>query len=138
MAGHKLMRKLPKRASESGHTPSQERLAKPTAFQGVGAGQPTARWKVIVPSAVQTTTGPQLLEFGATAVEGAEGEDLPLIYGLDGMEKKNGAHAWPGQLLGVKQQANRAQLHTRDGSTAKGHAFNIEATVLQYWAMPSL
>ena len=61
---------------------------KPLAFQGVGSGQPTARWKVTVPSAVQTTAGPQLM-VGAPAVEGADGEDLPLLYGLDGMERKN-------------------------------------------------
>ena len=29
------------------------------------------------------------MEFGAPAVEGTDGEELPLLYGLDGMEKKN-------------------------------------------------
>ena len=88
MAGYKLIRQLSKMANDQGHKPKQEKLHQPLAFQGVGAGQPTARWKVTVPSAVQTTDGTQLMEFGAPAVEGAEGEDLPLLYGLDGMEKK--------------------------------------------------
>ena len=29
------------------------------------------------------------MEFGAPAVEGADVEDLPLLYGLDGMERNN-------------------------------------------------
>ena len=83
------MRQLAKKTSEGGYEPSQEQPAKPTELQGVGTGQPTPRWKVTVPSAVQTTEEPQLMDFGAPVVEEAEGEDLPLLYGLDGMEKRN-------------------------------------------------
>ncbi len=89
MAGHKPMRQLAKKASEHGYAPTQERQAKPLAFQGIGSGQLTARWSATVPSAVQTSVGPQLMDFEAPIVEGAEGEDQPLIYGLDGMEKNN-------------------------------------------------
>ena len=83
------MRQLAKKAKKQGHEPSQEHMATPISFQGVGAGQPTARWKVTVHCAVQTTDGPQLMDFGVFAVEGADGEDLPLLYGLDGVAMKN-------------------------------------------------
>ena len=75
MTGPNMMRKLAKRASESGHAPTQERLANTLAFQGVGVGQPTARWNVTVPSAVQTSNGPQLVDYSALVVEGDGGEE---------------------------------------------------------------
>ena len=64
----------------SGYTPTQEKLAKPLAVQGVGHGSQSCTWQTIIPAAVAHEDGTySLTRYTSPCVPGS---DLPALLGL--------------------------------------------------------
>ena len=64
----------------NGYTPSQEKLAKPLAVQGVGHGSQQCTWQTIIPAAVAHEDGKySLTRYTSPCVPGS---DLPALLGL--------------------------------------------------------
>ena len=86
MAGDNLVKKLAELAVRVGLRVGQEKLQKPMHFQGVGSGSPSANWKTKIPCAIPCTDKTRLMDFTSPCVDGC-GESLPILYGLDNMER---------------------------------------------------
>ena len=86
MAGKKAIKKLAEVATKFGIKVAGQKLDKPMHFQGVGKGSPSADSKIQIPCAVPCTDKTRLMEFTSPIV-GGSGEGLPILYGLDNMER---------------------------------------------------
>ena len=71
MAGQTILQSLAKVAAKVGLMPTQEQLAKPMRFQGVGKGAPEAKWKVNVKRAVPCSDSTRIMDFKTPAVTGS-------------------------------------------------------------------
>ena len=88
MAGQSALQALARLASRVGLKVTQERMAKPMHFQGVGEGSPEAHWQAKIPCAIPCDDTTRVMEFTVPSVTGT-GNGLPILYGLDNMERHN-------------------------------------------------
>ena len=88
MGGWDNIQALARLADQYGLHPTETKLPKPIPFYGVGQGAPRADWKAKIQCAVPCSDKTRLVEFETPAVQQG-GEELPILYGLDNMQKHN-------------------------------------------------
>ena len=86
-----MARSIAKRALQHGHKPTQERMTRPLAIEGVGNGPQRCTWQINSPIAVKHAGDGEghLHRIKAPIVEGS-GEELPGLLGLRTLEEHRG------------------------------------------------
>lgn len=90
IGGKNNARKVAAAAVAAGHQPTQKRMDRPLAIQGVGNGVQRCDWEVDLPIAVPCDQDTVHLHRFETPIVEEPGEELPLILGLRSMSEKEG------------------------------------------------